>query len=67
MGQLSPHTTTREPVCHIDRGYALWNTCTTAREKPEYHSERSHMLQLRPDAAKDKEINIKKINRDIVP
>ena len=38
VGQLGSSTTTREPVLTL--------------EKPMHHNERSHVLQLRPDAAK---------------
>ena len=44
MEQLSLCATTAEPM--------RFGAHTTAREKPECHNERSHMLQLRLTAAK---------------
>ena len=53
-GQLSLRTTTTEPSCHSWR-----EACALLLEKPSCHSEepichneRSHVPQLRPDAAK---------------
>ena len=65
-GKLSLHTTTREPVCCIYRAHVLWNMGTIARKTPECHSERPHMPQLRPDAAKDK-YTLKKSTETLFP
>ena len=56
-GQLSPRATNY-------RAHAPWSLCTTTREeknlhattrqKPARRNERSHVTQLRPDAAKNK-------------
>ena len=43
-----------EPARHNYRVHALWSPRATAREKPAHCKERSHVLQLRPDAAKKK-------------
>ena len=58
VGQPSPHATTREPVCHNYRAHVLWSLHATTREKPMHHNEepaphneRSHMPQLRSEAA----------------
>ena len=52
-GQLSPRATNY-------RAHVLWNPRTTTREKPVHHNkeptrrnERSHVPQLRPNAAKN--------------
>ena len=61
MGQLSPRATTTEPMYSGARVPQLdkENPRTTTREKPAcrsegpaHHIERSHVPQLRPDAAK---------------
>ena len=58
MGQLSPHAATTEPMSSGARAPQLQSPhtleCTTTREKPACRNERSHVLQLRPDAAKNK-------------
>ena len=56
-GQLSPHATTREPVCRNYRAHVLWSLHATTREKPVRRNERAHVPQLRPDAAKNKQTN----------
>ena len=63
-GQLSPCATTRESECRNYRDPVLWSPCATTREKPvhrnkepTHHNERSHVPQLRPDAAKNNNNN----------
>ena len=60
-GQLSLHTSSREPTCHkLQSSRALESTCHNWREahtpKGRAHIPQKgpHVLQLRPDAAKYK-------------
>ena len=69
-GQLSPRTTTTEPARLNYRAHALWSPRATTREKPVHApqqskeptccNERSRVLQLRPDVAKEQINKFKK-------
>ena len=53
-GQLSPRATTTELARQLESLRATARErkpATTTREKPAYHNEKSHVLQLRPNTA----------------